>query len=231
MPARAAIESELLLRLLNATPEQYAAVERILMGEKRDACCVLREEDPASAPPVPRNVFRRAGSHWDVVFDGNKMFHLEDTLGARYLDYLFHHPGEAISAFNLEIAIRPERAAVRSQNSIQAALDPATIRNYLRELTRLRSERELADERGDRAGVDQLDAEIEAVETALADGGRSADTGERARGNVSKAIAVVRRRLAVGSPAEKELGQHLGQFLSVGYECGYHPPHGQVWEV
>lgn len=226
---RESLPSELLIRLMNATPEQMAAIERILgVGAERGARSAVFEE----VSTAPRNVFRRAGSHWDVRFEGGECFHLEATLGAKYLDYLLHHPGEVISAFDLEVAICPDKANARSRDSIQEKLDPDTVRSYLRELTRLRQEREDAAERGDRAEVDRLDEEVGAVEAALRVSGRDAgDAGERARGNVSKAIAVVRRRLAAGSKAEREFGRHIEQFVSVGYECSYRQPNDRFWEA
>lgn len=232
---RAAIPTELLLRLMSATPEQYAAVERVLGVnaegrmkneelESRDACCVMREEKV-------RYVFRRAGSHWDVVFDSSEVFHLEHTVGARYVDFLLHRPGEVISAFDLEVAICPEKANARARDSIQAELDPETIRNYLRELTRLREEREAAAERSDRAGTDQLDEDIEAVEEALQSNGReTGDAGERARNNVRKAVGGMIRRLNQGGKAEREFAAHLAKCLRLGFEVMYQPMDGEVWE-
>ena len=147
-------------------------------------------------------------------------------------NYLLHHPGEVISAFDLEVAILPEKAQARARDSIQAQLDPETARSYLRELTRLRTEREVASESGDQARAEQHDEEIEALEEALqANGRETGDAGERARNNVSKAFAVVRRRLAKGNPAEKEFGHYLEQFVSVGYECSYRMPRGKIWEA
>ena len=176
-----------------------------------------------------RFVFRRAGSRWRVIFDGTLEFNLEDTLGARYLDYLLHHPNQVISAFDLEVAVRPEKAGARSRNSIQRGAEAETARAYLRELTRLTAEREEASESGELAEVDRLDREIEAFEEALRSSGLTGDTGERARSNVNKALAVVRRRLARGDRAEKAFGEHVERFVSVGYQCMYAQPGGECW--
>jgi hypothetical protein len=245
----AAIPTELLWRLMNATPEQYAAIAKILGVKQevrmtndevegaenggsrmedgelgcRDACCVMREEKA-------RFLFRRAGSHWDVVFDGSEIFHLEHTVGARYVDFLLHRPGEVISAFDLEVAVCPEKANARARDSFQAELDPETVRRYLRELSRLRAEREAAAEGGDCARMDQLDADIEAVEEALQSNGRgTGDAGERARNNVRKAVARVIRRLNRGGKAEREFSAHLAKHLSLGFEVMYQPPGEEVW--
>jgi hypothetical protein len=174
-------------------------------------------------------VFRKAGSHWEVVFEGSKVFHMDDILGSRYLNHFLHDPNGVISSYDLEVKIRPEKAA-RSRDSIQGKLDPETVRSYLRELTRLRREREEASERGEPAAVDRLDGEIVALEEALHGGGVTGDAGERARGNVRKAIGVVLRQLAKGGPAEQAFGRHIEQFVSLGYECVYNQPEGRVWE-
>lgn len=268
---RAAIPRELLLRLLNATPEQYAAVAGIL-GVSAE-CGIQNAEystpHPQSLSPLPRDtphptcghllpraekeieaekespvredvgrraaggggrfVFRRSGQVWEVVHDGGGVFHLADTLGARYLDYLLHRPGAAVSAYDLEVAIRPERGQARARNSIQATLDPTTVKTYLRELERLRRAREAAGDGGDLGGADRMDAEIEALEEALRGGQATGDVGERARNNVSKAVAAVRRRLAAGGPAERAFGEYLGRCVSTGYECQYRPAHGERW--
>ncbi len=231
---REAIPTDLLLRLMHATPEQYAAVERILGCSPHPANGHLlpgaEKEAPVSGAAA-QNVFWRAGSHWDVRFDGSPAFHLEDTVGARYLDYLLHHRGEVIAAFDLEVAIAPKKAQVRARDSIQAQLDPETIRSYLRELTRLREEREIAAEAGDVARADQLDADIEAVEEALQAKGRdTGDAGERARNNVRKAVGVVLGRLSRGGKAEREFAAHLAECVRLGFEVMYQPLNGEVWE-
>jgi hypothetical protein len=280
----AAIPTELMWRLMNATPEQYAAVCRILgmaegqvssfkgsaaeesgLGERTHGTEVTdqnaqhptlnvqrskagsgevarglgvkpedegrRSQTAATSEEVARNVFRRAGSHWDVRFAGGPAFHLEDTVGARYLDYLLHRRGEVITAFDLEVAIAPEKAQVRARDSIQAQLDPETVRSYLHALTRLRAEREMAAEAGDMARADQLDADLEAVEVALqAQGRATGDAGERARNNVRKAVGAVLGRLSRGDKAEREVAAHLAECVRLGFEVMYQPRDGEVWE-
>jgi len=165
-----------------------------------------------------------------VVFAGSPEFHLEDTLGARYLDYLLHHPNEPISAFHLEVKITPEKGEARSKDSIQESADLDTIRSCLREIDELRGRRERAADEGRQDEIERLDEEIGQIEAALKKGGMAADTGERARSNVNKALALVRRRLAEGGGAERELARHIQAFVKVGYECMYARPDGGCWE-
>lgn len=228
MPA--VISSELLVRLTEASPEQMAAIERILNTEGRSGSCRAGQQcEVRSESAGARFVFRRSGRVWEVVFDGRGVFHLEDTLGVRYVDYLLHRPGVAVSAFDLEMAIRPERRSARARNSIQTTLDPETVKRYLRELDRLRRARDEAGAGGDLGRADRMDVEIEALEEALRGGRETGDAGERARNNVSKAVAAVRRQLLAGGPAERAFGEYVERFVSTGYECQFRPASGEVW--
>ncbi len=231
------IPIELLLRLINATPEQRAMAERLRgmpvdLGKNSDssphpACGHLL---PRAEKEKPKFVFRKAGSHWDVVFDGSETFHLPDKLGTEYIGHFLHHANEPISAFDLERVIQPEKAQVRAKDSIQCNVDAEAVRAYLRQLDRLREQRSEAAEDGDLARADQLDEDISALEAALKAPGQAADAGERARGNVSKAVRAVLRQLRRGGSTEQAFGRHLEQFLSLGYECCYHQPPGISWQ-
>lgn len=179
--------------------------------------------------PVPRNGFSQTGRFWTVTFGGAKPFPLPPTLGAEYLNYLLHHPSQPISAYDLELLIRPEKAQARAKDSVQHQLDAEGIRSYLRQLEQLRQRRDEAAEDGDLAKADRLDGDIGAIETELKRNGQVPDTGERARGNVSKAVAAVQRKLRQGDPNEKAFAQHLDQFISLGYECCYNQPQGSGW--
>lgn len=186
---------------------------------------------PASVPVVPavRYLFQHAGRAWKVVFDGGPEFLVEDTLGAKYLNYLLHRPNEAISAFDLEVAITPDKGTSRDKNSIQRNLDPETMRQYLRELNKLRALRDEAEESRNYVDIERLDGEIEAIENELTKSGTPADTGERARGNVRKAVAAVRKKLLNGDKAQRAFGEHIQTFVDTSYECIYNQPEGRIW--
>ena len=219
------VSSEIEQLVRQATPEQQAQIRRFLKGET--SSLALGDGQTAARP---RFLFEKAGSQWRVVFDGSKEFYIEDTLGARYLDYLLHHPNQPISSFDLEVAVRPEKAAVRSRESFQQKADAKSKRIYLQELERLRGEREEASESGNAGEVDRLDEDIEVLEAEVRGGGGIIDAGERARSNINKALAAVRRRLAKGNQLEVEFCAHIERFVSVGYECLYAQSRGEVWE-
>lgn len=220
------IPTESLLRYLHATPEQREVIDQFLLGAL---------DSPGSTPSragqehAARFTFRRVGSHWRVVFDGSAEFHLDDTLGARYLDYILHRPNQAVSAFDLEVAIQPEKGEARSRNSIQPESDPQARREYRQALRRLQEEREDAQAAGDQEEAERLEGQIEALQSALKGGGAGADTGERARDNVRKAIGVVRVQLSRGGREERAFAEHLETHLSIGYECLYSQPQGRIW--
>ena len=217
----AAIPINLLLRLINATPEQRALVGH-LRGIPIDLGSVMADK--------PRFGFRKAGSHWDVTFDGLTTFHLPDNLGAKYIGHLLHHANEPISAFDLERVVQPDKTQARAKDSVQDHLDAEAVRQYLRQLDELRRQRSEAAEDGDLAAADRLDEDIEAIESALKQPGQASDAGERARVNVNKAVTAVLRHLRKGAAAEQAFGRHLEQFLSLGYECSYHQPPGITWQ-
>ncbi|MFN7137735.1 MAG: hypothetical protein ACK4UN_00170 [Limisphaerales bacterium] len=186
---------------------------------------------PANGPvaPAARYRFEHAGSFWKVVFDGSPEFVIEDTLGAKYLNYLLHRPNEVISAFDLEVAITPEKGLARKRNSIQRDLDPETMRQYLRELDKLRALRDQAEDFRNFVEIARLDEEIEAIEKELTKNGSPADTGERARGNVRKAVAAVRKKLLAGDKFERAFGEHIQNFVDTSFECVYKQSEGRIW--
>ncbi len=177
-----------------------------------------------------RHALHHAGKTCRVVFDGSPEFLLEKTLGTEYLDYLLHHPNQPISAYDLEMKIRPDKARIRPRGSIQNNLDPDTIRAYLQRLDKLRPKREVAAEEGNHALVKSLDEEIGALETEVNKNVSASDPGERARGNVGKAISAVKQTLSKGVTYEKAFGEHIEQLVSTGYECIYNQPQGNIWQ-
>ena len=75
----------------------------------------------------------------------------------------------------------------------------------------------------------RLDGEIEALESALNERGEADGTGERARGNVRRAINAVLKQLDKRGAAEQAFAAHLRSQVSTGYECLYSQPEGRIW--
>jgi hypothetical protein len=162
-----------------------------------------------------------------VVFAGSRPFFLPDTRGARYLDYLLHHPNFPISAFDLDVAVNPGKVEASSRNSIQPESDAKACLQYREALRVLRSQRREAQSTGDREALEDVDREIQALQHALG-GSRMPDAGERAYDTVRHAIRYLRDHLS-GSPEETLFAEHLRTHLSVGFECLYTQPEG-IWE-
>ena len=221
---------KLLLQLFQATSEELVAIERILGGH---AFAERQTSAPKSAPYQAQVegtsqagsgcregcLFRWRGRRWEVVWCGGRPFPLRNTLGARYLNYLVHEPNEPIRAFDLEVAVQPEKGEARVEDSIQPESDTQAMREYRQALGRLMAERAAAQAAGDQEEVQGLDGEIAALESVLKGGSGAADTGERARNNVRKAIAAVIEQLREGGPEERAFADHLRNHLSIGHEC------------
>ena len=215
---RDSLPTDLLHKLMCATPEQFAAVERIL----------ATPSGVNGANGTRRRSFSRCGDHWKIIFDGHEL-HLAQSLGARYLDHLLHRPNQPIAAFDLERAIVPGKASARAIDSSHATDDGETMRQCLRELERLRAERDETTELGDYGRGERAEEDIAMLEVQLKQGRRTRDTGERARNNVRKAIGAVVRGLHRGDVSQKRLAVHLGQYVDTGYACVYHQPPGAEW--
>jgi hypothetical protein len=235
---RETLLGKLVLVLSRATPEKLAAVYQFATGESiREFRELARIEEDGRANPSaergvegkPTYVFRWAGRDWEVVFGGGRAFHLPNVLGARYLDYHLHRPNQPISAFDLEVAVSPEKGEARATNSIQPESDARALAQYREELGRLQERRKELEAAGDADALEHLDNEVTALETALTASDRAADTGRRAFDNVRKAVGAVRKHLRQGGPEERALEEHLRSHLSLGHECMYSAPEGRVW--
>jgi hypothetical protein len=250
---REVLLGKLVLVLSRATPEKLAAIYGFATGEQLESadcglriaeCGVgsaeLKNESPrgsadcgmrsAELPGGPAYVFRWTGRDWEIVFGRGRAFHLEDTLGVRYVHYLVHHPNEAIAAFDLEVIIQPEKGEARSRNSIQPESDGPAKRQYAEALRSLQLDRKQARKAGDRAKVGELDGDIKRLSAALREHGGMSDAGERARNNVRHAVKAIKVQLQAGSPEEQAFAEHLERHLTTGIECYYSQPQGRIWE-
>ena len=237
---REAFSTRMLVRLFHATPEQLVAIDRILdQGKAANGIAESRNGEPGKEAHTSPNhraereaekyMFRRSGKFWDIIFAGGRLFHLENTLGARYLDYLLHTANDPILAFGLEVKIEPAKGEARCTTSIQATMDSRMRRDCERALRELRAKKAAAQEKVDQAQISGLDSEILALESALNERSGEDHTGERARGNVRRAIDAVVRKLLKGGADERAFAQHIRDRVSTGYECMYIQPQGRIW--
>jgi len=225
--------------LAGARPDKLAAVERFLAGEplpdtERRARRARPEPAPGDKPSSAGAdggsawLFRWTGRDWKVVYGGGEPFYLPGTQGAAYVDYLLHNPNIPISAFDLEVAVQPEKGGARSRNSIQPESDAQACRQYREVLRRLRDQRQEAQAAGDREAVEEVDEEIEVLEAALG-ASSTPDTGERAYDNVRQRVRSVMEHLRKQGQQERAFAEHLRTHLSIGFECLYSQPEGRIW--
>jgi tetratricopeptide (TPR) repeat protein len=193
----------------------------------------------AAAPARPRattGVFRREGAHWTVGYDG-LIVRMRHASGNAYLAMLLQRPGQEVHVLDLTVARSPEtgdtastaEAGVRRHASSDAGdvIDAQARAAYKRRLSEAREELEEARRFNDLGRIDQLEAEIETVTheltRAVGLGGRPRKAGsaaERARINVSRAIATVLKRITAEHP---RLGEHLAARVHTGTFCSYTP--------
>jgi catechol 2,3-dioxygenase-like lactoylglutathione lyase family enzyme len=200
----------------------------------------------ATAPEASRNVFRREGEYWTIVFEGS-VVRLRDAKGLRHLARLLAHPGREFHAVDLEAAqSRPSPAAVRAGGGelavrpdlgdAGALLDATAKAAYRTRLADLRAELEEAEGCNDPARAakarQELDFLVAELARAVGLGGRdrrAASHAERARLNVTRAIRAAVANLARVNPA---LGRHLAVTIRTGRYCAYLPdPRAPIaWE-
>jgi hypothetical protein len=189
-----------------------------------------------------RNLFRREGEYWTVVFDGS-VVRLRDAKGLRHLARLLAHPGREFHAIDLEAAEgRPapaarlgsragggERGLVarRDLGDAGVLLDATARAAYRARLAELEAELEEAEGCNDPARAARARHEreflVQELARAVGLGGRdrrAASHAERARLNATRAIRAAMASLARVNPA---LGRHLAATIRPGRYCSYTP--------
>jgi hypothetical protein len=197
------------------------------------------EADAAPAPAgaaVPAEevaTLRREGEFWTVGYAG-AVLRLRDSKGVAYLAHLLRHPGREFHALDLGNDGTGAPAGAADGNLARAAdsdagevLDAEARAAYRRRLVELRDELEEARAFNDAGRTARLEAEMQALTDALAQGmglgGRARRAGshaERARLNVTRAIARVLRKIEAESPA---LAAYLAATVRTGLFCSYVP--------
>ncbi|MEI7732742.1 MAG: 7-cyano-7-deazaguanine synthase [Verrucomicrobiota bacterium] len=220
------LPADCLLRTVYETRTPTAMPAGPVNGERAHAAEAKKETEGGD-----RYIFQNIGSHFEVVYDGGGKFSIPNTLGTKYIDHLLHNPNKVIRARDLESAVQANKETARGDETEQVHLDGQAKWEAEQEFKDLMADLELAKENDDQVAVERLEGEIEALKTAQKNqGGMTADSGERARNNVRKAITAVIQRLHKGNRQQKTFGTHLGQCISLGYEVMYTQPQGGVWQ-
>lgn len=163
--------------------------------------------------------FSREGQNWRVAFRGTDAV-VRHSKGVGDLAMLVEQRGTDVSAV---VLMDGPDAAPRSGGD--EMLDPAAITAYRRRLGEIEDELDRADETGDAAASEQLEAErtalLDELRTASGLGGRTrrmSDDVERARKAVS---ARVRDAINKIGEVHTELAIHLAESVTTGRECRY----------
>jgi hypothetical protein len=182
-------------------------------------------------------VFRREGVHWTLTYEGRTV-RMRHATGTAYLAMLLQRPGHEIHVLDLTLGspADPDVAAgaapdglVRRHASSDAGdvLDAQARAAYKRRLEEAREELDEARRFNDLGRAERIEAEIETLmqelKRAVGLGGRNRKAGsaaERARINVSRAIAAVVKKITDEHP---QLGEHLAARVHTGAFCSYTP--------
>jgi len=172
---------------------------------------------------------RREGRGWVVALDDHRVL-VGDLAGMGYLARLVAQPGVEIPALVLAGG-----NAVAPEPSRQTLLDDRARAAYARRATQLAADLAVARETADRARVERLEAEVDALAAQLDDarglGGRSrafTGPGERARTAVRKAIT---RAIHEIDAADPEIAGALRPAIRTGSRCSYLPGGPVTWSI
>lgn len=191
---------------------------------------------PAGGPVDRRNVFRREGDYWSLVFE-NQTVRLRDLKGLHYLARLFAHPGREFHVLDLVSGERVEpgnasraaEAGLTFFGGMDAGelLDSRAKQAYRRRLAEIDEDLDQARGMGDTGRAAQAAAERDFLVSELARavglGGRDRRAGsmsERARASVTRAVRQAMARIREHNPP---LGEHLDRTIRTGTYCAYLP--------
>jgi predicted ATPase len=204
----------------------------------REAILVTRAEmtalaaDDAAARRFPRaderaGVFRRAGDHWEIGFDGD-LTTVRATKGMDDLATLLRADGREVHCLELV-------GAGVHEGDVGEVLDAAARRAYEQRVRDLQGEIDEADANNDRARAErarlELDALVDQLTAALGLGGRARTPGgaaERARSAVTQRVRATIRRIETVEP---RLGRHLQASVRTGTYCSYRPEEPVRWQL
>jgi tetratricopeptide (TPR) repeat protein len=172
---------------------------------------------PVVASAMTTAVLRRDADGWIVTLDGHEA-RLRDARGLGYLSTLLAHPEREFHALDLEGG---------EDDPVGGVLDGAAREAYARRLADLRDELAEAEAFNDTGRAEQAAERLEELSGELAGrvqgataSRRAGAAAERARVNVTRAIARAVERVAAVHPV---LGQHLTATLRTGAFCCYAP--------
>ena len=195
----------------------------------------LRRVAGSGAPPPGRpadavHLHPAGNGVWTVGRDGAAAA-VPETKGLRYLRLLLARPGVEVPALELSDAVAGHAGTQVADGDVGPLLDRQALTAYRRRLGELEEELAEADAWADPVRSERLGAEREAlleqVRAATGLGGRprgTADSRERARVAVRKAVAAALDRI---EPVDPALARLLRDTVHTGTACRYEPDPGR----
>jgi pimeloyl-ACP methyl ester carboxylesterase len=193
------------------------------------AILTFLNDTPAPDLPAIQPSWKRTGDIWIIRFD-ERTTHVKHAKGLADLGVLLSRPGQSVEA--LELYAGPE--APRS-SAPEPVVDRQALVAYRSRLTALAGELEQAEQRGDLAWSERVQAEQKALIEHLSQitgfGGRvrtEANPAERARKAVSARIRDAIAKIGCHDP---DLAAHLTAAVSTGSTCMYKPERPVAWST
>jgi hypothetical protein len=216
------------LILRDGPGDEDAQKELALAAQEAAGLGMVLPSDAVETDPAEAQVScRRRGRQWEIELRGRTVS-VEHCVGMQHLAILFANPGREISA--LDLAAGPALTGAEANSagvSPQLVLDDLAKREYKQRLEQLQADIDELEAAHDteraaavRAERDWLITELAAATGFAGRGRRFADSEERARISVGKAI---RRALTRITETDPILGRELRATVQTGLNCCYRP--------
>jgi hypothetical protein len=214
-------------RELALAEQEAAALEMTLPARETGRRAGPARDDHAAGEKASLVVCRRRGRQWRIELGARSVL-VDHSVGMQHLATLLANPGYEIPATDLAAGIGlPGTIPGDGAGSAQLVLDDLARREYRQRLSRLQAEIDEFESMNDlhraaalRAERDWLVSELAAATGMSGRSRRFADSDERARLAVGKAIRRALKRITEADPI---IGAELRATVQMGLRCCYRP--------
>jgi hypothetical protein len=191
------------------------------------------------------NIFRKNGDIWEIAFQGSKIFHLSDSIGLKYIQFLLGRPNQTVPSITLTQMDRIDPGTIqptkgdhridynqmgrdeleekeimkkdRPGSSCDTIISPKGLLEYKKRLREIEEELNTTDNPEEKV---LLEEEKKEIEKQLKDQKTSIIIdSKKPRQAVGKAISEAKQKIEQHSP---ELKKYLDQTVKTGNKCIYH---------
>ena len=179
----------------------------------------------ASAP-----IFRKKGGCWEISYESETPIYLNHVDGLAYIHIMLQNPGRIYAAVELRQLVTGRPIELGFSDGDLS--DRQALTTYMRTMSDLESEYELARENNDLGRMARLRHELDSLEQEISRssglGGRPRNVGdsERARRSVSNAITRAIKQVQSKNPV---LARHLKSTIRMGSQLCYTPREPITW--